>query len=716
MARVDLGRLAKQAAGTRKDLIHPRDVFNALPAKPPGYDYLRGPQDQVLDQWFLRRASDRDLVVKMNTGGGKTLVGLLIAQSSLVEGAGPVAYLVPDHYLAEQVRTEARRIGIECTDDAHSWAYQSGRAVLVDVFQRVFNGQSIFGVAGSEGKAAKVQVGTVVIDDAHACLARAEESFCLVVPSSHTAYGEVLALFEDVLHEQSPAGLLSLQAGRGSSIQQVPHWAWADRQSDVLKALHPLGVDAPYMFSWPLIVDVLPICRAVLTADALEVAPHCLPVSQVVGFDSASRRVYLTATLADDGVLVTDFDADPVAVANPVVPASAGDIGDRLILVPEQTHPDADAQEVVDLVVDLARTRNVVVIVPSDARARFWRPYAALVLDKTNLRDGVGQLRRDARLGLVVLVNRYDGVDLPGDACHVLVLDGLPEALDGVERLDQAQLSASSTLVARQVQRLEQGMGRAVRSNEDHCVVLLLGARLAERLHGTGARDAFSPATRAQLDLSADIAHELVGLPLADLRDVIDQCLARDPEWIRASRGALAALRYEPAKVSDVAVASRRAFGLAAGHEYQAAVEAMQPAVDAARDDAHGGYLMQQSSQYLHMVDPPGAQQLQLAANRRNRNLLRPKEGIMYERLPRPPRRRAPRRARSSSGSTTAPTPWSWACPHCASTCASACGPGPSRRRGARWPGTWASPGSAPNGTPAAAPTASGRYRAASSG
>jgi len=56
----------------------------------------------------------------------------------------------------------------------------------------------------------------------------------------------------------------------------------------------------------------------------------------------------------------------------------------------------------------------------------------ALVLDKDNLAEGVKRLRVDPTVGLVVLVNRYDGVDLPGNACHVLVIDGIPEALDGL--------------------------------------------------------------------------------------------------------------------------------------------------------------------------------------------------------------------------------------------------------------------------------------------
>lgn len=636
MAKIDLGRLARNAAGTGPALLHPRDIFNALPAKALGYDYLRGPQDQVLDQWFSRRAEARDLVVKLNTGGGKTLVGLLIARSCLNENTGPVAYLVPDHYLAAQVRAEAGRLGIDTTDDPRSFAYSSGKAVLVDVFQRLFNGQSIFGVAGTAGKPASVQAGAVVVDDAHACLAKAEEEFRLKIPAGEDAYNTVLELFAADLAAQSPAGLMDLRAGRPAGIQQIPHWAWADRQADVLAALHPLSDTAPHLFAWPLLVDVLPVCRAVITSDALEIAPPCLPVSQLLGFANARRRVYLTATLADDGVLVTDFDADPKSVESPIVPASAGDIGDRLILVPEQTHPGAAPDDVRDLVLGLAADRNVVVIVPSAARADLWRPHAALVLDKTNLSAGVDRLRADPRLGLVILINRYDGVDLPGDACHVLVIDGLPEALDGVERLDQAQLSGSATLVARQVQRLEQGMGRAVRSNDDHCVVLLLGARLAERLHGPAARDAFSPATRAQLDLSAAIAEDLHGLPLADLRDVIGQCLDRDPGWVAASRGVLAALRYGPAHVSPVAIAEREAFGLAAGREYRAAATAMQPAIDSAADPAHKGHLLQQTAAYQHHVDPAGAQQTQLAANRLNRNVLRPRDGIAYEKLPTP--------------------------------------------------------------------------------
>lgn len=119
-------------------LIDPRDIFNALPTKPSGMNFLRGPQDQVLEKWFSRR-TQRDVVVKLNTGGGKTVVGLLIARSSLAEGKGPVAYLVPDKYLVDQVIAEAGGLGIPVVSDPKIFAYSQGSAILVDTFQKLFS-------------------------------------------------------------------------------------------------------------------------------------------------------------------------------------------------------------------------------------------------------------------------------------------------------------------------------------------------------------------------------------------------------------------------------------------------------------------------------------------------------------------------------------------------------------------------------------------------
>jgi hypothetical protein len=125
--------------GDREPLLRPRDIFAALPNRP--WPYLRQEQGEVLETWFGRR-DDRDLVIKQNTGGGKTVVGLLIAQSTLNEGVGKAIYLAPDTYLAKWVREEASRLGLATAEDPNDPAFRAQEAILVTTFQKLINGQS----------------------------------------------------------------------------------------------------------------------------------------------------------------------------------------------------------------------------------------------------------------------------------------------------------------------------------------------------------------------------------------------------------------------------------------------------------------------------------------------------------------------------------------------------------------------------------------------
>src|SRR6478752_2467056 len=74
---------------------------------------LRDAQKAVLKTWHQQRRKDAELILKMHTGQGKTLVGLLMLQSQLNAGKGPAVYLCPNHFLAGQTRREAERFGFK---------------------------------------------------------------------------------------------------------------------------------------------------------------------------------------------------------------------------------------------------------------------------------------------------------------------------------------------------------------------------------------------------------------------------------------------------------------------------------------------------------------------------------------------------------------------------------------------------------------------------
>ena len=126
----------------------------------------------------------------------------------------------------------------------------------------------------------------------------------------------------------------------------------------------------------------------------------------------------MTATLADDTILVSHFGALAEEVIQPLRPKGGGDIGDRMILAPQEINPDFGLDEIRALVADIATTRNAVVIVPSKERAKFWNGVAQQILDKDSIEAGIQRLK-NGHVGLTVLVNKYDGIDLPGKACEL---------------------------------------------------------------------------------------------------------------------------------------------------------------------------------------------------------------------------------------------------------------------------------------------------------
>jgi len=91
----------------------PAGIFHRLP-KPPHISDLWDSQAKALAAWNTRRR-ERDLVINLNTGGGKTLVGLLIGQSLLNEFKEPVLYLCPTKQLVEQTIGKAVEVGLSVT-------------------------------------------------------------------------------------------------------------------------------------------------------------------------------------------------------------------------------------------------------------------------------------------------------------------------------------------------------------------------------------------------------------------------------------------------------------------------------------------------------------------------------------------------------------------------------------------------------------------------
>lgn len=615
------------ASASQPDPIEPRELHAQL-NKAHGYGKLWDVQGQVLSRWHERR-HERDLVMKVNTGGGKTVAGLLILQSYVNEGIGPGLYVSPNKQLVGQVLAEAKNLGIAVTTDVDSSSYLSSEAIGVINAHELVNGRTKF--SDKRRSRPRAPIGAVVVDDAHAAIATTRTQLALTLPSESSGYKELLALFGDDLKSQSINSYLDIAEDRGGEPMPIPFWAWRDKIDRVVPILRSeAGQGGQLFYSWPGVRDEVVLCRAVFSNRELSITPFCPPIEHVTAFHEAERRLFLTATLSDDSVLVTDFAADPESVKSPITPASAGDIGERMILAPQEINPSLKLSDIRSRIAELSRVRNTVVIVPSQAASEVWFDWADTIAIGDEVDAAVERLRGNDHVGLVVLVNRYDGIDLPDDACRVLVLDGLPEAFSPEEQIRSKRLREGGGVDERQVQRIEQGMGRGVRSNEDHCVVFLLGPRLAQLTVDPRTANQFSPATQAQLKLSRSVAAQIAQVPLERIIGTARQALDRDEGWVKLALQGLRNIAPLPGKVSSASVAERKAFELAQQRDYTNASLAIGGAAENESDESVVGILLERQAAYADLNDPVLGQQILARARYKNRNVIRPQVGVSY--------------------------------------------------------------------------------------
>jgi len=439
--------------------------------------------------------------------------------------------------------------------------------------------------------------------------------------------------FREALHNQCESKAIEIEIGDPSAYIQLPFWTWQENIAEISKIIIKHKDTDEIKFSWPLIKESLSLCRCVISADKIEISPHCIPIHMIPSVVNALRKLFMTATLVDDGILATHFGITEDSINKAVMPDSAGDIGDRMILLPQVINTEITDLAIKDFCKHAAKYYNVVVIVPSDYRSHFWSDQADLILKKDNIHAGIERLKNE-KVGLVILVNRYDGIDLPKNACRLLVIDGLPDVRRQIDKVNQSVLMGSDRVTSQIIQRIEQGMGRGIRSNDDFCAVFLMGKNLTGQLYAGGAVEKFSPVTKAQLELSEKLSEQIQGKGLREIWDAILLCLKRDTEWVTASKGAVASLTYHSAFTADkVAIETRKSYDLASCNNFPMAAKELSSLVNETSDRPFKGYLKQCLAEYINFYDKVESQKTLMSAVSINRRVLKPLEGIAYHKL-----------------------------------------------------------------------------------
>lgn len=531
----------------------PETLFHNLRGRAPDIKHLWSHQADLLRAYHQECLEAGDVAVELPTGSGKTLVGLLIAEWRRQSLGTRVAYLCPTRQLARQVGSQANDYGIR----AHVLVgkqrdyppqefseYQSSRAIAVTTYSGVFN-------INPRIKDAQ----TLILDDAHA-----GENFMVsmwsveisrsAVPDTYLAVVELLrneldsGFYSDISDrtdwDPTKAGMIELVAG--ASIRKH-----ADAIRDLLD--ENLEEETSPWYAWNVVKTHLAACNFFISWDSILIRPFIPPTQTHAPFEQATQRVYMSATLGAGGELERITGVKSIKR----LPLPAGwdkrGSGRRLFLIPELSMPNEEMIEVVEGA--MQEFDRSLILVPGRYDSEGTGLVDAIgrldmeVLHAADIEDSIDPFLSSTNTAL--LLSRYDGLDLPDEACRLLVFGGLPSGTNLQERFLWSKIAAFSLLRDRVITRFTQGVGRCTRSDNDYAVVFVIGRRLVDFLLKNENRRILNPELQAEIEFGMENSRDK---STEDFQELWKAFLSKGDDW-KDAEAAILALRDSCSRHDD---------------------------------------------------------------------------------------------------------------------------------------------------------------------
>lgn len=617
----------------------PQEIYESLD-RASDKGPLRDVQEKILDDWYSNYRNKRDVVLKLHTGQGKTLIGLLILQSKINDGKGPALYLCPNNHLVKQTVKQANQFGISVSEVATDLpeSFLDGKSILITSAHKLFNGLTKFRLGINS-----VRVQSIVIDDAHACVDAVRESLKIRIDNTAAAYRELLDLFSEALPQQGAGTFADILKGNLNSLLSVPYWEWQDNEAEVVRILAKYSESTAIKFSWPLLKDMINGCQCVISGTALEISPYLPPLQSFGTYSNAEHRVFMSATVTNDSFLVKGFGLSRQTIINPLKIPNEKWSGEKMILIPSLIHESLQRNMIVQRFAE-ARPKafGIVALTPSFGKAKTWEPFGARIADKDSIDQMIDNLVAGNFESPVVIANRYDGIDLPDKSCRILIFDSKPYSDDLIDRYSDGCRTTSDVTTIRIARTIEQGLGRSVRGEKDYSVIVITGSSLVRNLKSHDSQKHLSNQTRKQIEIGlniAEMAQEDIDKgtePFEVIKQLINQSLGRNEDWkafyveqmntVSDSNVDASALTF-----FETELEAERKFR---NGDIDGAIGMLQKLVNNDdTDDYDKGWYLQEIARYFYANEKVESNKLQIKAHRLNRFLLKPRSGMTVKKI-----------------------------------------------------------------------------------
>lgn len=500
-------------------------------------------QSQMLDHYLTTingsAIVNKNVAFELPTGSGKTLVGILIGEFHRRKYNRKCLFLCPTNQLVSQVCEQSRKqYGIEAIPFIGKQAeynisdkskYILGQAIGVTTYSSFFAVNSFFSSPD-----------ILIFDDVHSSENYIIDNWSLnILRSEHqTLFLQIVSLLEGVIGE---SGLYRLHADDPYNgdimdwVNLLPRPQLMSKIKNLQEVLQAGTKGTNLRYAWSRIADNLADCQIYVSWHSILIRPYIAPTETHEAFNNSTQRIFMTATLGNSGELERLTGCKKIKRLPVVSGWDTKGLGRRLFVFPDLSL-STDAYG--DILVKLQQeAKHSVLITPSEKEAREISDFLHKSLSKVEIYKADDLINSKesyctSESAMVIMANRFDGVDFPDDESRMLFIYNLPKVTHLQEKFFVGKMAASLLYAERIKTRIVQAVGRCTRNASDYSVVCILGNSILNDITSAKIQSTYHPEMRAEIKFGIDNSTDFKNVD--DILENVRLFYERGEDWTSA--------------------------------------------------------------------------------------------------------------------------------------------------------------------------------------